>query len=60
MGLQTAAGIEQDHLHILIDNNPKVPNRNHAVAGTGPSPARDPRGARPAILSTPTTLMSSR
>ncbi|UCH24338.1 MAG: amino acid racemase [Trueperaceae bacterium] len=30
---------DQDHLHLLIDNNPKVPNRNEAVAGTGPSPA---------------------
>ncbi len=30
---------EQDHLQILIDNNPKAPNRNHAIAGTGESPA---------------------
>ena len=35
----TDAKSDQDHLHILIDNNPKVPNRNHAIAGTGPSPA---------------------
>ncbi|MCY3768707.1 MAG: amino acid racemase [Gammaproteobacteria bacterium] len=34
----TEAESDQDHLHLLIDNNPKVPNRNHAIAGTGPSP----------------------
>ncbi len=28
---------EQDHLRILIDNNPKVPDRIAAVFGTGPS-----------------------
>lgn len=35
----TPADRDQDHLHLLIDNNPQVPNRNEAVAGTGPSPA---------------------
>lgn len=30
---------DQDRLRILIDNNPKVPNRNQAVAGRGVSPA---------------------
>jgi aspartate racemase len=35
----TPAAIDQDHLHVIIDNNPKVPNRNEAVAGTGVSPA---------------------
>jgi aspartate racemase len=35
----TPAERDQDHLHLIIDNNPKVPNRNEAVAGTGPSPA---------------------
>ncbi len=34
----TTAARDQDHLHLLIDNNPQVPNRNEAVAGTGPSP----------------------
>ncbi|NKB63195.1 MAG: amino acid racemase [Gammaproteobacteria bacterium] len=29
---------DQDHLHVIIDNNPKAPNRNQAIAGTGPSP----------------------
>ncbi|NIM48798.1 MAG: amino acid racemase [Gemmatimonadales bacterium] len=35
----TPAANDQDHLHLLIDNNPQVPDRNAAVAGTGPSPA---------------------
>lgn len=33
----TAAPTDQDHLHLIIDNNPKVPNRNAAIAGDGPS-----------------------
>ena len=32
------AATDQQHLRIIIDNNPTVPNRNDAVAGTGPSP----------------------
>lgn len=35
----TPAKRDQDRLRIIIDNNPQVPNRNEAVAGTGPSPA---------------------
>ena len=35
----TPAQRDQDRLRIIIDNNPAVPNRNEAVAGTGPSPA---------------------
>lgn len=34
----TGAERDQDHLRILIDNNPRVPNRNDAIAGVGPSP----------------------
>ena len=34
----TPAARDQDHLHLIIDSNPEVPNRNDAVAGTGPSP----------------------
>jgi aspartate racemase len=34
----TPAATEQHHLHLIIDNNPGVPNRNLGVAGTGPSP----------------------
>jgi aspartate racemase len=33
----TPATTDQDHLHLIVNNNPKVPNRNEAVAGTGPS-----------------------
>ncbi|MGE4592095.1 aspartate/glutamate racemase family protein [Alcaligenes sp.] len=35
----TPAVTEQDHLHVLIDCNPKVPDRNRAIAGQGVSPA---------------------
>lgn len=35
----TPASTDQDHLHLIIDNNPQVPDRNAAVAGTGPSSA---------------------
>jgi aspartate racemase len=28
---------DQDHLHVIVDINPKVPDRNAAIAGTGPS-----------------------
>ena len=34
----TPAETDQDHLHILIDNNPKAPNRHDAIQGTGPTP----------------------
>jgi aspartate racemase len=29
---------EQDHLRVLVDSNPKVPDRNRALAGSGESP----------------------
>ncbi len=29
---------DQDHLRILIDNNPKIPDRTLAIEGKGPSP----------------------
>jgi aspartate racemase len=29
---------EQDGVRMLVDSNPKVPDRNKAIAGTGPSP----------------------
>lgn len=35
---RTNASTDQDHLRVIIDNNPKVPNRNLAMAGEGPSP----------------------
>ncbi len=28
---------DQQHLHLIIDNNPKTPNRNDAISGAGPS-----------------------
>jgi len=31
------ASSDQEHLHVIIENNPKTPNRNEAIAGTGPS-----------------------
>jgi len=36
---KTPATTDQEHLHILIDNNPRIPNRNDAIEGKGPSPA---------------------
>ena len=35
----TPAERDQDHLRVLIDSNPRVPDRNAAIAGRGPSPA---------------------
>lgn len=35
---KTGAGSDQEHLHLIINNNPRVPNRNEAIAGRGPSP----------------------
>lgn len=34
----TPARVDQDHLRLLIDDNPTLPNRNAALAGLGPSP----------------------
>ena len=33
----TDAKRDQDHLHVIIDNDPAVPDRNLALAGRGPS-----------------------
>ncbi|QSH40828.1 amino acid racemase [Lentisphaerota bacterium ZTH] len=35
----TPATRDQDHLRILIDNNPQIPDRTAALNGSGPSPA---------------------
>ena len=35
----TPAATDQDHVHVLVDLNPQVPDRNAALAGTGASPA---------------------
>jgi len=42
--LITPASIDQQHLHLLIDNNPRIPDRTAAILGTGPDPL-------PALLS---------
>ena len=34
----TPAGIEQEHLHVLIDDDPSVPDRTDAILRRGPSP----------------------
>jgi aspartate racemase len=34
----TPAKTDQEHLHLMVDLNPQVPDRNAAVAGLGPSP----------------------
>jgi len=34
----TPAETDQDHLRVLVDNNPGLPDRNAALAGEGPSP----------------------
>lgn len=35
----TPAAVEQDHLRVLVDCNPKVPDRNEAISGKGRSSA---------------------
>ncbi|MBX2803954.1 MAG: amino acid racemase [Myxococcales bacterium] len=35
---RTGATTDQEHLPILIHNDPRIPSRNDAMAGTGPSP----------------------
>lgn len=36
----TPAEGDRDHVHMIVDNNPKIPSRIEAlIAGTGPSPA---------------------
>lgn len=36
---QAGAATEQDHVRLIVDSNPALPDRNAAIAGTGPSPA---------------------
>lgn len=33
----TPAACDQDHIHMLVDHNPRVPNRHQAIAGDAPS-----------------------
>lgn len=37
----TPAAEESDHVHMLVDCNPQVPNRTDALLGSGPSPAAE-------------------
>lgn len=32
----TGARADQDHIHMVIDHNPQIPNRHAAIAGNGP------------------------
>jgi aspartate racemase len=34
----TQADTDQDHLRVLVDNDPRIPDRNAALRGEGPSP----------------------
>ena len=34
----TPAHRDQEHLHMLVDNRPQIPDRTAAILGTGPSP----------------------
>lgn len=36
---QAEATCEQDNVRLIVDSNPALPDRNAAIAGTGPSPA---------------------
>jgi aspartate racemase len=36
---QRDAAREQDNVRVIVDSNPRLPDRNAAIAGTGPSPA---------------------
>lgn len=38
---QASAMNEQDNVRLLVDSNPWLPDRNAAIAGTGPSPAAE-------------------
>jgi len=37
----TPAQKDQDHIRIIIDNNPQIPSRVDAIAGAGPSPLEE-------------------
>ena len=36
--LLTKTNVEQDHIHIIADSNPKIPDRTAYLLGKGPSP----------------------
>ena len=37
----TPVQIEQEHLRIIIDNNPQIPDRTLAILGKGESPLKN-------------------
>jgi len=45
----TPAAVDQDHLRIIIDNNPKIPDRSPAILGAGEDPT-------PALVATARNL----
>jgi aspartate racemase len=45
----TPAARDQDHLRIIIDNNPKIPDRSPAILGDGEDPV-------PALVATARNL----
>jgi aspartate racemase len=45
----TGAHTDQEHLRILIDNNPKIPNRTLALLGKGASPVSELRRSARAL-----------
>jgi aspartate racemase len=45
----TGARTDQDHFRILVDNNPKIPNRTLAIQGKGPSPVPELRRSARAL-----------
>jgi aspartate racemase len=46
---QTGARTDQEHLRLIIDNNPKIPNRTLAIQGKGPSPLPELRRSARAL-----------
>ena len=34
----TPATLDQEHLRIIVDNNPQIPDRTAAIMGHGPDP----------------------
>ncbi|MFA6670735.1 MAG: amino acid racemase, partial [Bacillota bacterium] len=36
----TKASRDQDHIHVIIDSNPKTPDRTEAILGVGESPLK--------------------
>ena len=48
----TPAKRDQDHIHVIVDSNPKIPDRTMAILGKGESPL-------PMMITTAETLESA-